>query len=749
MRKKKLKKVEQKNDYTQIIQELQNISENEFIKNHSVFSDDLLKIIQRISDLSFNMAIVGEFSSGKSTFLNALIGKDILKHGAKETTATITEIVNIADCKANDLFDVNYLDGNFEKDLPLELLEEYSSTSSINHSVANEIERVTIKTHVIDSEYPVSFIDTPGLNGVADHHKAKTIEQVKQAHACIYLLQVRGISQSDINFIRYISNYQHNIIFVQNFIDELKELEGENPEEKIAEQKRILKEKVFYDFPQIKYDIVGISARKALIARDETIKEYNKKNIDDVCRERLYAESRFDDVISLIERIMEQNYKECIQQKDSIAIAKNILCQLLDIFKTRGDREAKEWESTPEARVSRGYERIKLSLIENKIAYQKKICNLVEAESDNIRKRSKNKIETDLETLIDTIKSHIDKIATIDEFEAFIKNNSASSKLNSGVSEVEIQSNQLMDAGFENLICNAILRIKEYTGGELNKSVVPKFVSEGIKGNDSFQNFAQEENEIIKLTKEIANVNAELDMQKKKKTELESQLTSIDSNIRNKQNQIQQKEIQKKWEITSLGEQPDALTKYREETYYENRGGLGILDALLGPKERTRSVPYRDDTNQQQWKKRKSDIETRFSHEENKIRAESRLLANRLQEYKDEIKHYELLDPKKAEEIRSTRALIDAKIKEVEEKRKKAQYEYLKTLKVDLIDDLRMYLFQRENVCDCIIRNFEEVFLNGKDRAMKIVMSLFNISFEERVDALECLIANRDSFENI
>ena len=38
--------------------------------------------------------IIGANGAGKSTFLNALMGKDLLKHGAKETTATVTEIHN-------------------------------------------------------------------------------------------------------------------------------------------------------------------------------------------------------------------------------------------------------------------------------------------------------------------------------------------------------------------------------------------------------------------------------------------------------------------------------------------------------------------------------------------------------------------------------------------------------------------------------------------------------------------------------
>ena len=45
-----------------------------------------------------------------------------------------------------------------------------------------------------------------------------------------------------------------------------------------------------------------------------------------------------------------------------------------------------------------------------------------------------------------------------------------------------------------------------------------------------------------------------------------------------------QKNNNKRTEISRLGAMPEKETKYRRETYYEYRGGLGILDAIWGPK---------------------------------------------------------------------------------------------------------------------------------------------------------------------
>ncbi len=50
------------------------------------------KLSNRVADTKFYLAIVGEFSSGKSTFINALLRKRLLKEAVKPTTAAATFI---------------------------------------------------------------------------------------------------------------------------------------------------------------------------------------------------------------------------------------------------------------------------------------------------------------------------------------------------------------------------------------------------------------------------------------------------------------------------------------------------------------------------------------------------------------------------------------------------------------------------------------------------------------------------------
>lgn len=65
------------------------------ISKYDNLVDALDGIAADVKEQVFRVTVVGEFSSGKSTFLNALIGRDLLPHAVSETTATITYIHNV------------------------------------------------------------------------------------------------------------------------------------------------------------------------------------------------------------------------------------------------------------------------------------------------------------------------------------------------------------------------------------------------------------------------------------------------------------------------------------------------------------------------------------------------------------------------------------------------------------------------------------------------------------------------------
>ena len=190
--------------------QINKIKELKAVQN-SGYLAELELLCDRLNDTIFRLVVVGEFSSGKSTFINAIIGKDVLKHAATETTATVTYIYNVsADDNRLNTCKIEYNDGNMVSLPNLGKLKEYTTVNS-EINVAESIRSVSIYVNFLNVEYPILITDTPGLNGIADKHREITLDEIKKAHACIYLLSSNGVKSTDFDFINVLKEKQFKV----------------------------------------------------------------------------------------------------------------------------------------------------------------------------------------------------------------------------------------------------------------------------------------------------------------------------------------------------------------------------------------------------------------------------------------------------------------------------------------------------------------------------------------------------------
>ena len=355
----------------------------------------------------------------------------------------------------------------------------------------------------------------------------------------------------------------------------------------------------------------------------------------------------------------------------------------------------------------------------------------LESEISEIRKDSKRELDNGLLEIDDSVKSIFADIIVINEFENYVKTN-LSGFLYQSVTSLDENIAKHMNIKFENMVANAVLRIKQYTGTENNVVNPENFEVTIIESN--VKSFAKEEDEITKLQrmlseKKALDEKAGKDIQKKK-----AEISKIDVDIESQRRLIAQENSNKRTEISRLGAMPEKETKYRRETCYEYRGGFGIIDAIFGPKERTRSVPYSDDSKQQRWKKSKSDIETKYREKENQINAQCRMLECKKRQCDDEIKHLEKTEAARKQDIRSTQSLLETKIDYLNNQREKVKQEYLREGKRSILENIHEYLY--ETIYEILYENkLNAIKENGK-RAKQVVMSLFEVSFETRIKLL-------------
>ncbi|MBT0612128.1 dynamin family protein [Campylobacter hyointestinalis] len=132
------------------------------------------------------IAVVGQFSSGKSSFLNALLGREILPTGVVPVTAKPTFIKYAPNFMLKALYD----DGS----------EEYKDINELASFVDQRLSLKGVKSLHIYAPNELlkkaSFIDTPGLNSRSDADTNETKKILKDATALIWISLIDNAARS-------------------------------------------------------------------------------------------------------------------------------------------------------------------------------------------------------------------------------------------------------------------------------------------------------------------------------------------------------------------------------------------------------------------------------------------------------------------------------------------------------------------------------------------------------------------------
>ena len=158
-----------------------------FGENNKI-SQQHLKLIKdqiiQIDDL-FLIVIVGEYNSGKSAFINALLGKNILETGVTPTTSNITIIRH-----GNDQLRLQSSPGLSLITIPNTLLED------------------------------ISLVDTPGTNAILREHEALTTDFIPRSDLVLFITSAdRPFTESERQFLELIKDWGKKIVVIVNKTD--------------------------------------------------------------------------------------------------------------------------------------------------------------------------------------------------------------------------------------------------------------------------------------------------------------------------------------------------------------------------------------------------------------------------------------------------------------------------------------------------------------------------------------------------
>ena len=152
-----------------------------------VQSTDLQRFREASEQLAglFLLVIAGEFNSGKSSFINALLGERVLPEGVTPTTDRINLLRHGPEASEREL--EAYL---LERTHPAELLRE------------------------------LNVVDTPGTNAVIRRHEELTRDFIPRADLVLFVTSAdRPFSESEREFLERIREWGKKIVFIVNKID--------------------------------------------------------------------------------------------------------------------------------------------------------------------------------------------------------------------------------------------------------------------------------------------------------------------------------------------------------------------------------------------------------------------------------------------------------------------------------------------------------------------------------------------------
>ena len=179
--------------------------------------------IPKLESERFHLVVLGEFNHGKSTFVNSLLGSDILPTGITPTTASINHVVHAAAPSAR----VVLTSGESQ---PLEpgQIKEWVTVAGNRASEVSFVE-VGYPSPLLMNN--VVLVDTPGVNDLNEQRAEVTYGYVPRADAVVFLLDAgQALKDSEREFLRsrVLEGARDRLVFVLGKMDML------SPDERVA-----------------------------------------------------------------------------------------------------------------------------------------------------------------------------------------------------------------------------------------------------------------------------------------------------------------------------------------------------------------------------------------------------------------------------------------------------------------------------------------------------------------------------------
>lgn len=540
--------------------------------------------IDVINSGEFEVVVVGEFSAGKSTFLNALMGEKFLPSYTRETTATINYLRNVSESEKKGI--VYYMDGHTEvlEEIDGETVERYVSTKNKEMDVSKTVKHLDL---YLDSPFlknKVTLIDSPGLNGMKEGLGEITDAQIKRSHAVIFMFSAEQPGKrSDFEYLKKVKDEVNTVFLVLNKIDCIKQSENQTVEDTIDNLISSYKE-VFPKDTSLP-EVIPIAAYPALVARSNLDLDYpsNHFGLTKAEKEELERKSLMKEFEEKLRRFLTNGEKTIMQLKEPLA-------------RLQSDLERSAERIRNELGIIEN-ERDALEL-ENQIIEVEKAIQMLETEIGNQRsdiRRAIKMVERDIfeymnvevENVSRKANARVDQLQSIEilEDETAEVNRNVNRAVKELVEKLDIRFREMFFEQVQEQYANIIFKLEEQLENveiqSLNFDVHINVTANEIHaGLENFNTMKEG------LEEQILQLESAMEEDGRKEDELIEMSATADF-LKSKYERIQQTQS----ELQSSFCPPEVEVRVKTGTRSVERQGIGkILDFILG--ERTEEYSY-------------------------------------------------------------------------------------------------------------------------------------------------------------
>ncbi len=375
----------------------------------SVWVDDCLALYERQEVV---LMIAGEVSVGKSSLLNALLGRDVLLTDLTETTAAITFLRSAEgnrEARA-DMAKVTYNNGKIEW-LGLNKKElEKVTTSLENDDALTKVKQVEIFLSGNIIPRGVTIVDTPGLNG-GDRHSALTHREMGLCHAALFLLDAsKAGTMTEKRELNKLYDYAPEVLFVLSKWDQVRKAfpnDGQNA----------IKRKYLNAIGRITQDsgskktisaesIYVVSAKEGLEAYRRAERDHNQKPLKEYLPDKGRDNEIFDLFVDVIEKL-QQGERQRLMRLRPLITMRNLALEALE------ERQERLKQAADVTGINAEINKLELELERRKSVQLERIRRIAERIMDiaqNEQKELDEELEKDKTSVLQEVNSELEEV---------------------------------------------------------------------------------------------------------------------------------------------------------------------------------------------------------------------------------------------------------------------------------------------------------------------------------------------------